>query len=139
MKGADAKTLRLFYPGVLAIKNCRTTPQAHAMKAIVLNHMRDMKFEETDRRFEEGALSERWFTWFNGYVGPGFTPSTNAQESWHRNVKGNAGIGPQHRSSDDLFETVFPMMLQKDGMLRCGAVTVQPPDVSPAEYVEQAI
>ena len=71
-------------------------------------------------------------------MGPAFTPSTNAQESWHKTVKTYPGIGPLHRGADDLLEIVFPTMLQKDGKLRCDVVTVHPPDVLPAEYVAQA-
>ena len=81
------------------------------MKDIVLNHIRKKGCQDTANRFQDGALSERWFTWFDGYLGSGFTPTTNAQESWHRTVKRYPRIGPLHRASDDLVETVFPTML----------------------------
>jgi hypothetical protein len=139
MKGADTNTLRSLFPAVQAIKNSRTSKQAAAMKDVVLKHMTESGFHEVARRFQQGALADRWFTWYIGYIGPSFSPSTNSIESWHRTVKNYPGIGSLHRSTDDLMETVFPNILLKDGQLRCGPVTVQPPEVLPAEYVDEAI
>lgn len=138
MKGADRTTLKSLFPAVQAIKNSRTSKQATAMKGVVLNHMRINGWEEVARKFEHGALADRWFTWYIGYIGPSFSPSTNSIESWHRTVKNYPGIGSLHKSTDDLMETVFPNILVKDGELRCGPVTMQPPEVQPAEYVEMA-
>ena len=123
LKGADTATLQSFFPAVEAIKSSRTSMQAAAMKGVVLNRMTINRCEEVARKFQQGALADRWFTWYIGYIGPSFSPSTNSIESWHRTVKNYPGIGSLHRSTDDLMETVFSNILVKDGQLRCGPET----------------
>lgn len=138
MNGADRKTLKTFYPAIKAIKNCRTEAQAKAVGKTVVQHMIDENCPVTAEQFERSYLTDPWFTWFIGCVGPSFSPTTNAQESWHKDTKNYPGMGGMHKASDDLIHTVFPLVLRKDSELRGGAVTVHPPEILPSEYLEEA-
>ena len=85
--GLSRKQLAGYHRWVKEIKNCRTVEQAQAVAAVTLNHMRDTGGERVARTFEQEYLHPRWFTWFIGYAGPGFSPNSNPQEAWHRQQK----------------------------------------------------
>ena len=136
--GVQKKRSASFHPCVVAIKNCRTAAQAKAVSVCVLRHMRENGGSVVATWFEREYLCEQWFKWYIGYGGPGFPPTTNPQESWHKIAKGYPDTDATRRPTDELLHTVFPQMLHQDGLRRGGRIVHASPDVRPGEYVAGA-
>ena len=137
---ASVKTLRSFSPMIDAIHNCRTLEQAKAVGDIVIRQMEAAGAPDTARIFKKEYLSERWLNWYCGVVGPGYPPNTNAQESYHLQLKSQVPRARLRRATDELLHTHFPQMLQRDGTWLCDDnITMKTPDVMPSEFVHEAM
>ena len=132
------KTMKTFFPGIKAIKNSRTLAQAKAIGEVVVHDMIDKGCGSAAQQFRSSYLSDKWLTWFIGCVGAGFTPTTNAIESWHDIVKAQPGMGRLGKATDNLLCNIFPLIVRCDSDLRCDSVTVRPPKILPSESVEEA-
>ena len=138
--GASRARQRSFHQCAVAVKNCRTLAQAKAVGDVVVQHMIDKGEAPTAEHFKKQYLSERWcFRWSIGAVGPGVSPCSTPQETWHKWIKSATGCSKARRPTDTLLHTVFPALLRHDGTFNCGEINPnKTPAVLPSEYVAQA-
>ncbi len=126
--------MQTFYPGIKSIKDSRTLAQAKANGEVVLTYMRDKDCVGAANKFQKSYLSDKWLTWYIGCVGAGFTPTTNAIESWHEIIKGKPGIGRIGNATDNLMCTTFHIIVRYDLKFRCDTFTIQSPDILPLRH-----
>ena len=136
---ATTKTLRSVSPMIEAIHLSRTRSHAKAIGDAVVREMEKAGAPSTAHHFRKEYLSIQWLTWYCGVVGPGYPPSTNAQESYHRQLKQQVPHQRLGRATDELLHTMFPDILKRDGTWLCGDdITMDTPNTMPSEYVHEA-